>query len=63
MTIKPGRATADCWYDFGFRTLVIRFESGREKVISVPDQSDKHAPLMRYLWKLHIFRRAMILEA
>ena len=60
----PRRATADCWYDFGFQTVVVLFNSPEHErwVIDVPHQGVEFEESMRYLWSLHCGVRAVLVQ-
>lgn len=55
------RATADCWYDFGFQSIAVYSRTGKFlKALHVPDQSAKWERRMRYLWGIHVTGRALL---
>jgi hypothetical protein len=59
------RATADVWYDFGFRCIAVYSKAYRGKllgVINCPDQSDQYEARMRYLWKIHASGSALLFD-
>lgn len=49
----PSRATADCWYDFGFQRVAVLFADGHSMVIHCEHQGRLYEQQMKYLYRLH----------
>lgn len=57
----PRRATADCWYDFGFQRCAV-LERGQVSVIEVPDQGEQYDAKMIVLWGAHCRSSAVVVR-
>jgi hypothetical protein len=57
----PRRATADCWYDFGFQRCAV-LEFGQAVVIEAPDQGSKYDLQMLALWGAHCRSSAVVVR-